>query len=512
MLSVRPKRWRPLPAFPSWWATLGRPTSWPRFRPLWQTRPPGAPIATIAPGAPPPAAFIEPAGGPAGHKPGRHRAMVKIQEGCDQVCAYCIVPRVRGRERSIPPKLIVSEIGRQAEEGCREAVLTGTQLGTYGFDIPGTDLAGLVRSILDDTSIDRLRVSSLQAQEITPELLDLWSDPRLCPHFHIPLQSGSDPVLRAMRRRYDTDRFARTLDLVRDAVPGVGVTTDIIVGFPGEGDDDFRDGYDFAGRMAFSDIHVFPYSSRPGTTAAHLKDTVDGCRQRDAHGANAGTVVPRPPPLPDRAGRDGAHSAVGATAARWNQGSMERIDRQLRAGPDQVRTKSGQPHHYGATNRAGRRCATVHGSRLDHRVRLGGLRRSDSLLDKPGQRIAVPAGSRPVTHGIIIMVIVRKDYTHAYPKSGRCGRGRRTNKPAYFPHHRSSARPRSAGCSRRCSTLTPASAQVSLAGATGNVRPARSRRARGGNGRGSRCVYRSACFKYRAGAQGGGGRGGQGSR
>ena len=240
-----------------------------------ETLPPGVPIATIAPGAPPPAAIIKPAVGPASQKPGRHRAMVKIQEGCDQVCAYCIVPRVRGRERSIPPGLIVAEIGRRAEEGCREAVLTGTQLGTYGFDIPGAGLAGLVRSILDSTAIDRLRVSSLQAQEITPELLDLWSDPRLCPHFHIPLQSGSDPVLRAMRRRYDTGRFARTLDLVRDAVPGVGVTTDIIVGFPGESDDDFRDGYDFAGRMAFSDIHVFPYSSRPGTTAAHLKDTVD---------------------------------------------------------------------------------------------------------------------------------------------------------------------------------------------------------------------------------------------
>ena len=134
------------------------------------------PAATIAPGAPPPAAFpvafpvalIKPAVGPASQKPGRHRAMVKIQEGCDQVCAYCIVPRVRGRERSIPPGLIVAEIGRRAEEGCREAVLTGTQLGTYGFDIPGAGLAGLVRSILDSTSIDRLRVSSLQAQEITP--------------------------------------------------------------------------------------------------------------------------------------------------------------------------------------------------------------------------------------------------------------------------------------------------------------------------------------------------------
>ena len=205
----------------------------------------------------------------------RSRAMVKIQEGCDQVCAYCIVPKVRGRERSIPPETIVADINRHWGEGCREAVLTGTQLGTYGFDIPGASLVGLIRRILQETPIDRLRVSSLQAQEITAELLDLWGDTRLCPHFHIPLQSGSDTVLRAMRRRYDTSRFAETLELVRGALPDAGVTTDIIVGFPGEGDLDFEAGYRFARSLAFSDVHVFPYSSRPGTSAAYLKTQVD---------------------------------------------------------------------------------------------------------------------------------------------------------------------------------------------------------------------------------------------
>ncbi len=205
----------------------------------------------------------------------RSRAMVKIQEGCDQVCAYCIVPKVRGRERSIPPETIVADIIRHCSEGCREAVLTGTQLGTYGFDIPGASLVGLIRRILDETSIDRLRVSSLQAQEITPGLLDLWGDTRLCPHFHIPLQSGSDTVLRAMRRRYDIRRFAETVKLVRDALPNAGVTTDIIVGFPGEGDGEFDAGYEFAESMAFSDMHVFPYSQRPGTSAAYLKKQVD---------------------------------------------------------------------------------------------------------------------------------------------------------------------------------------------------------------------------------------------
>ena len=205
----------------------------------------------------------------------RSRAMVKIQEGCDQVCAYCIVPKVRGRERSIPPETIVSEINRQCGEGFREAVLTGTQLGTYGFDIPGATLAGLIQRILAETSIDRLRVSSLQAQEITPQLLDLWQDSRLCAHFHIPLQSGSDTVLREMRRRYDTSRFADTVALVRDTLPGAGVTTDIIVGFPGESDEEFEEGYEFAESMEFSDMHVFPYSSRPGTSAAHFRGQVD---------------------------------------------------------------------------------------------------------------------------------------------------------------------------------------------------------------------------------------------
>ena len=136
-----------------------------------------------------------------GNLPGRSRGMVKIQEGCDQVCAYCIVPKVRGRERSIPPQDIVRQIRLRIDEGCREIALTGTQLGTYGFDVPGTDLKGLIGAILDETGIDRLRVSSLQPQEINSDLLQLWlDDSRLCPHFHIPLQSGCDKTLKAMRR------------------------------------------------------------------------------------------------------------------------------------------------------------------------------------------------------------------------------------------------------------------------------------------------------------------------
>jgi threonylcarbamoyladenosine tRNA methylthiotransferase MtaB len=216
--------------------------------------------------------------------PGRSRAMVKIQEGCDQVCAYCIVPKVRGRERSIPAEEIIAQINGRTETGCREAVLTGTQLGTYGFDLSDIDLTGLLKRVLAETAIDRLRVSSLQAQEITPELLELWDHPRLCPHFHIPLQSGSNTTLESMRRRYDTAQFAETVSLVRKKIPDAGITTDIIVGFPGEGAREFAESYSFALSMGFSDMHVFPYSIRPGTSAAHLGGHVADAQKKERTG------------------------------------------------------------------------------------------------------------------------------------------------------------------------------------------------------------------------------------
>jgi len=212
---------------------------------------------------------------------GRSRAMVKIQEGCDQVCAYCIVPKVRGRERSIPPEEIITEINSRTEIGCRETVLTGTQLGTYGFDLPSTDLRELIRRVLAETNIDRLRISSLQAQEITAELLELWDNPRLCPHFHIPLQSGCDSVLKSMRRRYDTAKFSATAKLVRSTISDAGITTDVIVGFPGEGVREFAESYSFAESMGFSDMHIFPYSIRPGTSAAHLENQTKDSLKRE---------------------------------------------------------------------------------------------------------------------------------------------------------------------------------------------------------------------------------------
>ena len=211
----------------------------------------------------------------------RTRANIKIQEGCDQVCAYCIVPKVRGRERSIPVAELVEQINRYVDEGFKEVVLTGTQLGTYGFDLPQTSLTGLLKRILKETSAPRIRVSSLQAQEITPELLDIWNDQRLCPHFHIPLQSGSGPVLTAMRRRYDTATFAHTVEMVRARMPSAGITTDLIVGFPGEDQERFEESLEFASAMAFSDMHIFPYSPRPGTSAAHFAGMVAEEEKKD---------------------------------------------------------------------------------------------------------------------------------------------------------------------------------------------------------------------------------------
>ena len=203
------------------------------------------------------------------------RTMVKIQEGCNQVCAYCVVPRVRGRERSIPLEALLREVRQRVGEGYLEVVLTGTQPGTYGFDLPDANLALLLSRILSETGVERLRVSSLQPQEVTPSLLRLWEDPRLCPHFHLPLQSGCDETLRRMRRRYTTQLYAQVVAQIRALRPEAAVTTDVIVGFPGETEGEFEESLAFCQRTPFAAIHLFPYSSRPGTSAAYLKPQVD---------------------------------------------------------------------------------------------------------------------------------------------------------------------------------------------------------------------------------------------
>lgn len=203
----------------------------------------------------------------------RTRAFIKIQEGCNELCAFCIVPYTRGREVSVPIDRIVEEVRAREAEGVLEVVLTGTQLGNYGRDLGWREQGPrrLLEALLERTSIPRIRLSSLQAQDISPVLLRLWDDPRLCPHFHLPLQSGSDSVLKRMRRRYTANQYRRALALVREHVPDVAITTDVIAGFPGETDADFETTLATCREAGFAAIHAFPYSRRPQTAAALMQ-------------------------------------------------------------------------------------------------------------------------------------------------------------------------------------------------------------------------------------------------
>ncbi len=205
----------------------------------------------------------------------RTRAFIKIQEGCDDVCAFCIVPHVRGRERAIPIDRIVAAAQERVAEGVQEIVLTGTQPGAYGRDrSDGSSAARLIEALLAHTDAPRIRYSSIQPQDITPELLACWDDSRMCRHVHLALQSGSDVVLARMRRRYSSATFREAVGAFRAAAPGISVTTDIIAGFPGESDDDHQATLSLMREVQFTDVHVFPYSSRPRTSAALLDDDV----------------------------------------------------------------------------------------------------------------------------------------------------------------------------------------------------------------------------------------------
>ena len=197
----------------------------------------------------------------------RTRTFINIQDGCSRTCAYCIVPRVRGQEKSQPAADVVAEVRKRVDEGYQEVVLTGTEIGAYHG---GLNLTGLLGRILIETSVPRLRLSSLQPQEISTELLELWRDSRLCPHFHLSLQSGSDRVLQRMRRGYSPADYKRIVRLIRDMVPDAAITTDIIVGFPGETEEEFAGSFDSCRKLQFARIHVFPYSPRPDTEASRM--------------------------------------------------------------------------------------------------------------------------------------------------------------------------------------------------------------------------------------------------
>lgn len=206
----------------------------------------------------------------------RTRAMLKIQEGCNKFCTYCIIPYARGPVRSRLPENALAEAQRLVEAGYPEIVLTGIHTGSYGEDLgEAWDLARLIRELVKIQGLRRLRLSSIEPMEYTPELIEsIISSNVVCPHLHIPLQSGSDAILARMQRPYTLGEFKDLLEQLRQQIPNLAVTTDIIVGFPGETEEDHQKALAFVAACGFSGIHVFPYSKRKGTPAADYPDQV----------------------------------------------------------------------------------------------------------------------------------------------------------------------------------------------------------------------------------------------
>ncbi len=211
-------------------------------------------------------------GGEAGHT----RPVLKIQDGCDKRCTYCVIPQVRGRSRSLAPDLVIEEIYKLSGRGAREIVLSGIDLGNYGRDLtPRAKLGSVLRRILDETPIERLRVSSIEPMDVTQDLIGLFAArDRLAPHFHMPMQSGSDRILAAMHRWYRAEHYARRAELVREWLPNAAIGADVIAGFPGETEEDHRATLALIERMPLTYLHVFSFSPRPGTPAAEMRDQV----------------------------------------------------------------------------------------------------------------------------------------------------------------------------------------------------------------------------------------------
>jgi threonylcarbamoyladenosine tRNA methylthiotransferase MtaB len=206
------------------------------------------------------------------------RPILKIQDGCNNRCSFCIIPYVRGKSRSLPPDSVIREIQTLTESGSREVVLSGINLGTYGRDLtPRVEFIDLIRRILDETQLERLRISSIEPQDVTQDLIDLFaSTGRIAHHFHMPLQSASDPILAAMHRWYRTEHYARRIELIHDRLPHAALGADVIAGFPGETESDHAATLNFIEQHPFTYLHVFSYSSRPGTKAAESPNQVPG--------------------------------------------------------------------------------------------------------------------------------------------------------------------------------------------------------------------------------------------
>jgi len=204
---------------------------------------------------------------------GRQRAFIKVQDGCRYRCTFCIVTVARGEEISRSIQTVVDEINELHQQGITEAILTGVHLGGYGSDL-AINLSDLIKAILAETNIPRLRLGSLEPWELPDDFFELFHNPRLMPHLHLPLQSGSDTVLRRMARRCKTEEFTTIVQQLRAEIPHFNITTDIIVGFPGETEQEWQDSYNFIKQTGFGHIHIFTYSRREGTKAANLPDQI----------------------------------------------------------------------------------------------------------------------------------------------------------------------------------------------------------------------------------------------
>ncbi|WP_336822606.1 tRNA (N(6)-L-threonylcarbamoyladenosine(37)-C(2))-methylthiotransferase MtaB [Sporosarcina sp. USHLN248] len=207
----------------------------------------------------------------------RTRASLKIQEGCNNFCTFCIIPWARGLMRSRDPEEVIRQAQQLVDAGYLEIVLTGIHTGGYGEDLKDYNLARLLRDLETKvTGLKRLRISSIEASQLTDEVIDvLRNSSKIVRHLHIPIQSGSNTVLKRMRRKYTMEFFAERLDRLREALPQLAITSDVIVGFPGETEEEFMDTYNFIRDHRYSELHVFPYSKRTGTPAARMEDQID---------------------------------------------------------------------------------------------------------------------------------------------------------------------------------------------------------------------------------------------
>ncbi|CAG9608109.1 tRNA (N(6)-L-threonylcarbamoyladenosine(37)-C(2))-methylthiotransferase MtaB [Pseudoneobacillus rhizosphaerae] len=207
----------------------------------------------------------------------RTRASLKIQEGCNNFCTFCIIPWARGLMRSRDPKEVIKQAQQLVDSGYKEIVLTGIHTGGYGEDLKDYNLAMLLKDLEAEVrGLKRLRISSIEASQITDEVIEVMNNSEvIVRHLHIPLQSGSNSVLKRMRRKYTMEFFGERLDRLKEALPGLAVTSDVIVGFPGETEEEFMETYNFIKYHKFSELHVFPYSKRTGTPAARMEEQVD---------------------------------------------------------------------------------------------------------------------------------------------------------------------------------------------------------------------------------------------